>query len=172
MGINWHGWRTTDDGHTLNLSFYLKWCYSQEVDLFPFLAPHWILVVTFVCTVIIVHGSFPFWTLLCGVYRPYGFIFCHQLYNHSVTAICLAKPLVSNLPVSYEWDIKDCVLFGCCCAWWGFYYFMVCFVNRQCCIVNECINVSRFNWIGHVYFRGEHHLLMDAFIAGYCFGDS
>ena len=96
--------------------------------IFPILVPHWILVVTFVCTVIIVHGSFPFWTLLCGVYRPYGFIFCHQLYNHSVTAICLAKPLVSNLPVSYEWDIKDCVLFGCCYAWWGLliFYGMFC----------------------------------------------
>ena len=86
--------------------------------IFPILVPHWILVDTFVCTVITVHGSFnPFWTLLCGVYCPYGLIFCRQRYNRNVTAICLAKSVVFNLPVSYEQDITDCVLFECsCCA--------------------------------------------------------
>ena len=103
----------------ISVFYFTKWCYSLEVD-FLILVPHWILVVTFVRTVIIVHGSLPFWILLCGVYHPYGLIVCYQLYNHSFTAICLAKLLVSNLPVSYKWDIKDCALFGCCCAWWGF----------------------------------------------------
>jgi hypothetical protein len=36
--------------------------------------------------------------------------------SSSFTAICLAKPLVSNLPVSYERDIKDCVMFESCAA--------------------------------------------------------
>jgi hypothetical protein len=35
----------------------------------------------------LVHGSFPFWTLLCGVYRPYGLIFFTN-FNRSITAIC------------------------------------------------------------------------------------
>ncbi len=141
-------------------------------SFFSILVPHWILVATFVCTVTIVHGSFPFWTLLCRVYCPYGLIFCHRLYDCSVTVICIAKPFFSNLPVRNEWDIKDYDLFRCCCTWWGIYYFMVSFVNSPCCIVNEWINVGRFNWTGHVYFRDAHHRLMDAFLTGYCFEDS
>ncbi len=140
--------------------------------IFPILVLHWILVATFVCAVIVAHGSFPFWTLLCGVYRPYGLIFYCWLCNRIVTEICLGKPVVSNLPVSYKWDMEDCVLFDCCYAWWGFLIFMVCFANSPCCIVNECINVSRFNWVGHVSFRGVHHCLIDALMGGYCFEDS
>jgi hypothetical protein len=107
--------------------------------IFPILVLHQILVVTFVCTVIIAHGSFPFSTLLCRVYRPYGLIFCQQLYNHSFTAICLAKPLVCSLPVSYEWDIEVLLYLV------RLLIFMVCFANSPCCIVDECINVGRFN---------------------------
>ncbi len=79
--------------------------YSLEVDFFPFL-------VLYVLS--LVHGSFPFWTLLCGVYRLYGLIFFAN-FNRSVTAICLAT-LFLNVPVSYERDIKDCVIFECCAA--------------------------------------------------------
>ncbi len=60
---------------------------------------------------LLVHGSFPFWTLLCGVYRSYGLI-SFANFNRSVTAIYLA----SNVPVSYKWDIKDCVMLECCAA--------------------------------------------------------
>ena len=53
-------------------------CYSPEVDLSN-LVPHWILIVTFVCTVIVVHCSFnPFWTLLCKVCHPFELVFCYQ----------------------------------------------------------------------------------------------
>ncbi len=34
---------------------------------------------------------------------------------------------------------------------------MVCWASSLCCIVNECVNVSRVNWFSHVYFRGVHH---------------
>ena len=140
--------------------------------IFPILVPRWILVVTFVSTVMIVHGSFPFWTLRCGVYRPYGLISFANLIS-VVLLRSVWRRLFSYLPMSYERDIKDCVMFEClCCAWWDFLYFMVCFANSPWCIVNECINVSRFNWIGHVYFSGAHHHLIDALTNGDCFADS
>ena len=68
--------------------------------IFPFLVPHWILVVTIVCTAVLplVHGSFPIWTLLCGVYRPYGLIFFTN-FNCSITAICFGDAY----SLMYQW---------------------------------------------------------------------
>ena len=46
---------------------------------------------------------------------------------------------------------------------------MVCLAKCPCCVVDRCIDVSRFIWIGHVYFRGAHHRsedLMDALTNG------
>jgi hypothetical protein len=62
----------------------------------------------------------PFWTLLCGVYRPHGLI---SFANFIIVVLLWSvwQCLFSNVPVSYEWDIKDCVMFEClCCTWWGF----------------------------------------------------
>jgi hypothetical protein len=68
--------------------------------VFPFLVPHWILVVTFVCTVIS-PWFFSIWTLPCEVYRPYGLIF----FANFIIVVLLRsvwRRLFSNVPVSYE----------------------------------------------------------------------
>ncbi len=86
---------------------------------FPFLVPHWIMVVTFVCTAIS-PWFFSIWTLLCGVYHPYGLIF----FANFIIVVLLQfvwQCLFSNVPVSYEWDNEDCIMCEClCCTWWGF----------------------------------------------------
>ena len=51
-----------------------------------------------------------------------------------------------------------------CCTWWGFQYCVVCWVNFPCSIVNECVNVSRFNQFSHVYFRGANHGFEDLMV--------
>ena len=41
------------------------------------------------------------WTLLCGVYRPYGLVFYHQLWN--------------RIPLVYHFHVCCCDLFGFAC---------------------------------------------------------
>jgi hypothetical protein len=78
--------------------------------------------------------------------------------------------LFFNVPVSYKSDIKDCVMFKYCAApSEAFNILWYVLQIAHAAFVKECINVGRFNWIGHVYFRDEHHHMMDAFIAGYRF---
>ncbi len=86
--------------------------------IFPFLVPHWILVVSFVSTVIS-SWFFPFWTLLYGVYRPYGLKKIAN-FDRSVTAICLATPILqctSELQTGHQ---RLCHVRLLCCTWWGF----------------------------------------------------
>jgi hypothetical protein len=76
--------RPQTDGHTLNLSYYLTLYISisslNGVTLwkliFPILVPHW-NPGSYIC--VYCHYSpwfiYPLWTLLCGVYCPYGLIF-------------------------------------------------------------------------------------------------
>ena len=164
----------------LNSHFYFIYlhCYGSISSLngvtlwkliFPILVPHWILVVTFVCTVITVHGSFhPFWTLLCGVYRSYGIIY----FMANVIPWCYCDLFGEACSLQFTSELRTG--HQRLCLVWVFLLHLaspcnivvVCFVNSPCCIVNECINVSRFNWIGHVDFRGAHHHLMDALTDG------
>ncbi len=72
--------------------FFTKWCYSLEVDFFYF----WFRIESWQLqsyVLSLVHGSFPIWTLLCGVYCPYGLIFFAN-FDRSITAICLATPIL------------------------------------------------------------------------------
>ncbi len=76
--------------------------------IFPFLVPHWILVVTFVSTVIS-----PWW------FAEYT-VLTDKYFSPTLIVVVLLQSvwrrLFSNVPVSYERDIKDCVIFKCCAA--------------------------------------------------------
>jgi len=67
------------------------------------LVQHWILIVSFVWTVVVVHGCFFTWTLLCGGYHPFGLVFYHQLCNCS-------------RHISY-FHVRYCNQSGCACRY-------------------------------------------------------
>ena len=99
--------------YLFNYTVTLVFLSLNGVTLQKLIFPIWFRIesFTFVCTVVVVHGSFnPFWTLFCGVYCPFGLEFCYQFYNHSVYCNLFGEACILQLPVSYEWDIKDCVL--------------------------------------------------------------
>ena len=68
--------------------FFTKWCYSPDyVFILSDLVPHWILIVSFVWTVVMVHGFLQM-DSACGVYRPNGLVFYHRLWNRSQHVSC------------------------------------------------------------------------------------
>ncbi len=120
----------------------------------------------------LVHGSFPFWTLLCGVYRPYGLIFFTNFIIVVLLRSVLEMPILQCTSELRTGHRRLCHVRVCAAPGEAFNILWYVFANSPCYIVNECINVSRFIWIGHVYFRGVHHHLMDALTYGNCFEDS
>ncbi len=136
-----------------------KWFYSLESDFSIFdsaLNPR--LLHSYVLS--LVHGSFPFWTLLCGVYHPYRLISFH-----------LVTPILQCTSELWTEHRRLCRI-RVVLRLVRFLIFYGIFVNSPCCIVNECINAGRFDWIVHVYFRGVHHHLMDVLTYGNRFEDS
>jgi len=95
----------------------------------PTRAPH-LLIVPFVWTVVMVHGSFlqmdsalrsSIPSLRISTLSPTVIVVNTLIIFMVVTAISLALPIVSNfMPVSYEWNVKEHVSSEYSCTWWGF----------------------------------------------------
>ena len=101
----------------MKVLFFTKWCYSPNINSFrcgSALNPDSSILMN--CR----YSPWFFffrWTLLCGVYHPYGLVFCHKLVIvvlsfiifTCVAAIRLVLPTIfSNLfPVSYNGMLKS-----------------------------------------------------------------
>ena len=88
----------------LGQKFFTKWCYSPDyVFILSDLVPHWILIVSFVWTVVMVHGFLQM-DSACGVYRPNGLVFYHRLWNRELFSRLLLRSVWCSLysPICFQ----------------------------------------------------------------------